>query len=78
MIFSSAGRSYAKLWTRRSAFATHKAAEVAELVSYGLTNRAIADRLYISESTVKVHVQHILRKLNASKRAQTAARVAPR
>jgi ATP/maltotriose-dependent transcriptional regulator MalT len=57
---------------------TRREVEVAELVSYGLTNRAIGDRLYISESTVKVHVQHILRKLHASKRAEIAARVAPR
>jgi ATP/maltotriose-dependent transcriptional regulator MalT len=57
---------------------TERELEVADLVAHGHTNRAIADRLFISESTVKVHVRHILRKLNASKRAEIAARVTPR
>ena len=55
---------------------TQREVEIAELVGFGLTNGAIAARLFISESTVKVHVRHILRKLNASKRAEIAARVA--
>jgi DNA-binding NarL/FixJ family response regulator len=45
-------------------------------VALGLTNRAIADRLFISESTAKAHVRHILGKLSATKRAEIAARVA--
>jgi LuxR family transcriptional regulator, maltose regulon positive regulatory protein len=55
---------------------TKREVEVAELVALGLTNRAIADRLFISESTAKAHVRHILGKLNATKRAEIAARVA--
>jgi DNA-binding NarL/FixJ family response regulator len=55
---------------------TKREVEVAQLIGYGLTNRDIAQRLFISESTVKAHVRHILRKLNASKRAEVAARVA--
>ncbi len=55
---------------------TEREVEVAQLVALGHTNRAIAERLFISESTAKVHVRHILRKLNAHKRAEIAARVA--
>jgi LuxR family transcriptional regulator, maltose regulon positive regulatory protein len=55
---------------------TKREVEVADLVALGLTNRAIADRLFISESTAKAHVRHILGKLNATKRAEIAARVA--
>jgi DNA-binding CsgD family transcriptional regulator len=55
---------------------TRREVEVAELVTHGHTNRAIAERLFISESTVKVHVRHILRKLKARKRAEIAARIA--
>ena len=37
--------------------------EVYELMSEGLTNRQIAERLFLGESTVKVHVRHIFEKL---------------
>jgi LuxR family maltose regulon positive regulatory protein len=55
---------------------TSRELEVAQLVKRGYTNRVIADRLYISESTVKVHVRHILEKLGARSRAELAARIA--
>ena len=55
---------------------TKREVEVAELVALGLTNRAIGNRLFISESTAKAHVRHILEKLNATKRTEIAARVA--
>ncbi|GLZ28393.1 LuxR family transcriptional regulator [Lentzea sp. NBRC 105346] len=47
--------------------------EVARLVAEGLTNRGIAERLYISERTAQNHVQHILTKLGFSTRSQIAA-----
>ena len=47
--------------------------EIALLVAEGLTNRAIAQRLVISERTVEGHVAHILTKLGHSSRAQIAA-----
>ena len=47
--------------------------EVIELVSSGATNGQIASALVISESTVKSHVKHILRKLGASNRAEAVS-----
>lgn len=47
--------------------------EVLELVSEGKTNRQIAEELYISENTVKIHMKHILEKLHARNRAEAAA-----
>jgi DNA-binding CsgD family transcriptional regulator len=47
--------------------------EVAELVTQGQTNRAIAERLVISERTAERHVANIMAKLGMSTRAQIAA-----
>jgi len=52
--------------------------EVAELVAEGLSNPAIARRLYLSRPTVASHVAHILTKLGFSSRAQIAAWAAQR
>ncbi|MFL1430928.1 MULTISPECIES: helix-turn-helix domain-containing protein [unclassified Nocardiopsis] len=46
--------------------------EVAREVAAGLTNRAIAARLHISERTVEQHVRSILRKLGLSNRSGVA------
>jgi DNA-binding NarL/FixJ family response regulator len=46
--------------------------EVLDLVAQGLSNRAIAQRLFISEVTVKVHVRHIFEKLGVRTRTQAA------
>ena len=48
-------------------------AEVAKLVSEGLSNREIGTRLFISERTVDSHVRHILDKLGFNSRSQIAA-----
>jgi DNA-binding NarL/FixJ family response regulator len=47
--------------------------EVLRLVSDGNRNQDIAVKLFISEETVKIHVRHILEKLNASDRTQAVA-----
>jgi len=48
----------------RSKGLTDREAEIARLISQGLTNREIAGKLYISEATVKKHITHILEKLD--------------
>jgi LuxR family maltose regulon positive regulatory protein len=48
--------------------------EVLRVMSEGLGNREIAERLFVSEATVKTHVQRILRKLDAASRTQAVAR----
>jgi DNA-binding NarL/FixJ family response regulator len=53
--------------------------EIHGLVCEGLSNRQVAECLFISEATVKVHVQHIFDKLGVRSRralAVTAARYA--
>lgn len=46
--------------------------EVLQLVAEGLSNKEIALRLKLSSSTVKRHVEHILRKLHAKNRVEAA------
>lgn len=55
---------------------TSRETEVLELMVSGQTNRAIANRLVITEDTVKSHVKQVLRKLGVSNRAQAIARAA--
>ena len=50
--------------------------EVARLVASGMTSRAIAERLFLSERTVESHLEHIMTKLGFSSRAQVAGWVA--
>ncbi len=52
---------------------TAREREIVGLVTEGLTNRQIADRLIIAERTAETHVQHILNKLGFTSRAQVAA-----
>lgn len=46
--------------------------EILGLIARGCSNKVIARELQIAETTVKVHVQHILRKLQLSSRVQAA------
>jgi len=46
--------------------------EIVHLVANGLSNKEIARSLDITEATVKIHVQHLLRKLNLKSRVQAA------
>jgi DNA-binding CsgD family transcriptional regulator/GAF domain-containing protein len=53
---------------------TDREGDVLRLLAVGATNAQIADQLVVSESTVKSHVRHILRKLGAVNRAQAISR----
>jgi DNA-binding CsgD family transcriptional regulator len=52
---------------------TPREREIAALIARGLSNRAIADELVISQATVARHVANMLTKLGFSSRAQVAA-----
>jgi predicted ATPase/DNA-binding SARP family transcriptional activator/DNA-binding CsgD family transcriptional regulator len=52
---------------------TLRESEIADLIARGLTNRAIASELSISERTVATHVGRILKKLGLGSRTQVAA-----
>jgi len=60
--------------TRGRVALTAREEETAALVRQGLSNRAIADRLVISERTVESHVASILAKLGVKSRAQMLAK----
>ncbi len=52
---------------------TGREVEVLRLVSRGLTNREIGDRLFISPHTAATHVQHVLAKTGMANRAELTA-----
>ena len=52
---------------------TAREIEVLQLISDGLVNREIGNRLFLSEETVKSHVRHLLAKLQARSRAHAVA-----
>jgi len=53
---------------------TPREVEILKLIATGASNHTIAEKLVISEHTVKVHVTNILAKLRVSSRTQAAAR----
>ena len=55
---------------------TRRERDVMALVAQGLTNRAIGERLFISEKTASVHVSNVMAKLGASGRTEAVAIVA--
>jgi len=52
---------------------TPRELEVLRLLPYGLTNREIASRLFISPRTAQTHIQHVYAKLGVASRAEAAA-----
>ena len=71
-LVARAGALLARAGSATAGGLTRREREVAELVADGLTNRAIAHRLYLSERTAANHVQHILDKLGFANRSQIA------
>ena len=49
---------------------SEREADVLRLVAAGMSNREIAQELFLSEGTVKTHVNHVLRKLDLRDRVQ--------
>ena len=52
---------------------TQREIDVLRAVADGNRNRDIAEKLFISEETVKVHIKHIMEKLHASDRTDAVA-----
>jgi LuxR family maltose regulon positive regulatory protein len=48
--------------------------EILQLMASGLSNREIAEQLYLAVGTVKAHLHHIYGKLDAQGRTQAVAR----
>lgn len=49
---------------------TRREHEILELIATGLSNREIADKLFVSENTVKTHSSRLFDKLSAKRRTQ--------
>ena len=49
---------------------TRRELEILELIAGGLSNREIAEKLFVSENTVKTHSTRLFDKLNARRRTQ--------
>lgn len=49
---------------------TPRELEILELIAGGLSNREIAEKLFVSENTVKTHSSRLFEKLNARRRTQ--------
>jgi DNA-binding NarL/FixJ family response regulator len=52
---------------------TQKENEIIKLVAQGLSNKEIAKSLFVEESTVKIHLNHVFSKLGLKSRAQLIA-----
>ena len=49
---------------------SNREAEVAELVTQGLSNKEVANQLFVTEKTVKFHLTNIYKKMSVKSRAQ--------
>jgi two-component system, NarL family, response regulator LiaR len=57
-------------WPGRSAGLTPREAEIIALITQGLTNQEIADRIYLSINSIKTYIRSAYRKINARSRTQ--------
>jgi predicted ATPase/class 3 adenylate cyclase/DNA-binding CsgD family transcriptional regulator/tetratricopeptide (TPR) repeat protein len=70
--YASRGRGARKRPSSGWASLTPTETEVVRLVTEGLTNPQIGDRMFISRGTVRTHLTHVFAKLGVSSRAQLA------
>jgi DNA-binding NarL/FixJ family response regulator len=67
------------LLARESGVCTDRELQIVRLLTQGMTNKQIANKLGIAEDTVKKHLQHVYKKLGVRRRALLIIdRVAPR
>jgi DNA-binding NarL/FixJ family response regulator len=76
LVFPQAAKRWLRTYRQRPHAAngdlSEREAEVLSLVAQGLTNTQIAQRLNVSDNTVKFHLQNIYQKLNVSNRTEAA------
>lgn len=67
----SAGEPFVPDNAKREALSiTPRELEILELIAQGLSNREIAEKLFVSENTVKTHSSRVFDKLGAKRRTQ--------
>jgi NarL family two-component system response regulator LiaR len=57
-------------WPGRSAGLSSREAEILALITQGLTNQEIADRIYLSINSIKSYIRSAYRKINVERRSQ--------
>ena len=55
------------------ALLTNRETEILDLVAQGMSNKEIAEQLFVSKYTVESHIKHIYRKLSVTKRTKAVS-----
>lgn len=70
LVRGAGGGSAAGLWPGQATGLTVREAETLALIVRGMSNREIADDLFLSENSVKTHIRHAYRKIGVTRRSQ--------